>query len=160
MTKSATDVMQEIMFSAVVDSILALKTAAKGVPNALLRDINALHPNTTFADLPKELQDAITASVRAAFTRLLKEGYSVAPAGAATRSAPPRRDGPPTERRPRPPGGGRDRPGGGRDQPRGGRDRPAGDRERPRGGRDGAGPNKPSRGPRGPNPRKPGGAEG
>jgi hypothetical protein len=53
MTKSATDVMQEIMFSAVVDSILALKTAAKGVPNALLRDINSLHPNTTFADLPR-----------------------------------------------------------------------------------------------------------
>ena len=94
MTKSATDVMQEIMYSAVVDALLALRTASKGVPNALLRDINAVHPNTTFADLPPELQAAIGTSVRAAFTRLLKEGYSVSPAGSAPRSAPPRRDGP------------------------------------------------------------------
>lgn len=77
MTKSATDVMQDIIFSAILDSILALKQASKGLPNTLLRDLNALHPNTTFADLPKELQAAIFGSVKAAFTRLLKEGYSV-----------------------------------------------------------------------------------
>nr|WP_157217116.1 hypothetical protein [Sphingomonas formosensis] len=69
--------MQEIMFSAVMDSIAALKTASKGLPNTLLRDLNAIHANTTFADLPPELQAAITASVRAAFSRLLKEGYSI-----------------------------------------------------------------------------------
>ena len=87
MTKSATDVMQELLFAAVIDGIVALKDASRGVPNAMLRDIQALHPNTTFADLPKELQAAITASVRAAFTKLQKEGYTVAPAGAAQ---PPR----------------------------------------------------------------------
>ena len=119
MTKSATDIMQEIIYSAVVDSLLALRTASKGVPNALLRDINAIHPNTTFADLPQDLQAAIGASVRAAFTRLLREGYSVSPANTAGRTAPLRRDGPSPERRPRPPGprpsgSRRDRPGGGK----------------------------------------------
>ncbi len=92
MTKSATDVMQEIIYAAVVDSLDALKAASKGVPNTMLRELNAIHPNATFADLPKELQAAITASVRGAFNRLLKEGYSVAPRDAA----PPR---PPIDRR-------------------------------------------------------------
>ena len=90
MTKSATDVMQEILFSAILDSLAALKAASKGVPNTLLRDLNALHANATFADLPKELQASITASVRAAFTRLLREGYAVSNAQAAP--APPPRD--------------------------------------------------------------------
>jgi hypothetical protein len=93
MTKSATDLMQEVIFSAVLDGIGALKTASKGLPNTLLRDINALHANTTFTDLPAELQASITASVRASFQRLLKEGYSVS-AGAP---APVRPQRPPRE---------------------------------------------------------------
>ena len=86
MTRSATDVMQEALAPAVLDALAALKAASKGVPNTLLRDINAIHANTTFADLPKELQDSVAASVRAAFTRLLREGYAVSNAQAA----PPR----------------------------------------------------------------------
>lgn len=90
MSKSATDVMQDIVFSAIIDSIGALKAASKGVPNTLLRDLNSVHANTTLADLPPELQAAIATNVRAAFTRLLKEGYNVAPAGStAPRTAPP-----------------------------------------------------------------------
>ena len=90
MSKSATDVMQDIVFSAVIDSIGALKAASKGVPNTLLRDLNSVHANTTLADLPPELQAAIATNVRAAFTRMLKEGYTVAPAGSvAPRAAPP-----------------------------------------------------------------------
>ena len=88
MTKSATDVMQEIIYAAVVDSLDALKAASKGVPNRMLRELNAIHANATFADLPKELQAAITASVRGAFNRLLKEGYSVAPRDAAPARPP------------------------------------------------------------------------
>jgi hypothetical protein len=131
MTKSATDVMQEIVFSAVLDSIAALKAASKGLPNNLIRDIGALHANTTFADLPAEVQSSIAASVRAAFTRLLKEGYSVAPG----QSAPPRGQAPRREggsegtRRPGSPGRG-PRPGGGRPP-------------RPGGGRPGRGPKPP-----------------
>ena len=79
MPKAATDVMQAIIFSAVADAFDALKAASKGVPNTMLRDIQAVHRNATFADLPRELQDAINASVRSAFTQLLKEGYAVAP---------------------------------------------------------------------------------
>lgn len=82
--------MQEIIFSAVIDSIMALKAASKGMPNTLLRDLNAIHANTTFADLPKDLQAAIGASVRAAFARLLKEGYSVS----SGQIAPPRHSPP------------------------------------------------------------------
>jgi hypothetical protein len=125
MTKSATDVMQDILFAAVIDGVVALKAASKGLPNTLLRDLNAIHANTTFADLPPELQAAIQASVRAALTKLLREGYAVTPAG----SAPPpvRREGVP-----RHPGGNRGpRPGGG--GPRGPRSGPGGGR--PGGGR-------------------------
>ena len=133
MTKSATDVMQEILVSAVLDSFVALKAASKGLPNSLLRDLNAIHANTTFGDLPEEVQRAVAASVRAGFSRLLKEGYSVAPASAARderRPAPAGqgapRSGPrgPAQRPggpgrgPRPAGGPGGRPGGGRKPPR------------------------------------------
>ena len=79
MPRAASDVMQSIIFSAVLDAVAALKSASGGLPNQLLRDVQAIHPNVTFADLPKALQDAIAESTRAAFTQLLKEGYSVGP---------------------------------------------------------------------------------
>lgn len=90
MKKSATDVMEEIVFSAVIDAIGALKLASKGMPNTLLRDLGAVHPNTTLGDLPKELQAAIAESVRSAFGRLRKAGYTVANSELAAPSAPPR----------------------------------------------------------------------
>jgi len=79
MPRAATDVMQSVIFSAVLDAVAALKAGSGGLRNNLLRDVQAIHPNVTFADLPKALQDAIAASTRTAFTQLLKEGYSVAP---------------------------------------------------------------------------------
>jgi hypothetical protein len=79
MPRAANDVMQSILFSAVLDAIAALKAASGGLPNQLLRDVQAIHPNVTFADLPKQLQDAIAESTRTAFTQLLKEGYAVGP---------------------------------------------------------------------------------
>ncbi len=101
MPKAATDVMQAIIFSAVADAFDALKVASKGVPNTMLREIQAVHRNATFADLPQELQDAINASVRSAFTQLLKEGYAVAPSqGHGSR---PLDRVPERERRERPP---------------------------------------------------------
>lgn len=134
MAKSATDLMQEILFSTVLDSIVALKDAANGLPNPLLRELNSIHPNTTYADLPREVQAAIATNVRSAFTRLLKEGYSVAQ-GVEQRRAPPAASAP--THRPR---------GGPGDRPRGG----SGDRRPPR---DGQGP---KRGPGpGNKPRRP-----
>ena len=143
MKKSATEIMQEIVFAAVVDAVDALKARSKGLPNNLLRDLNALHANTAFADLPAELQAAIGASTRAAFARLLKEGYSVSAGEPARPPARPqgerrpgpregqgregaRRDGPGGKPRGRPggPGGRPDRPGGGRPGGGGGRGRP------------------------------------
>lgn len=119
MQRAASDVMQSIIFSAVVEAVEAVKAAHKGVPNLMLRDLQALHPNTTFADLPKPLQDAIGQSVRAAFTQLLKEGYAVGPRLAVQQSRPmdrvPERQhrGPPADRRGPPRGPGRGpRPGG------------------------------------------------
>jgi len=145
MTKSATDVMQEILFSAFLDSIDALKAASKGMPNTLVRDLSALHANTTFSDLPKEVQASLSASVRAAFTRLLKEGYSVAPGQSAPpRGAPPPRRDAGTEgpRRSGPQGRG-PRPGGGRPGSPGGK--PGGP-----GGRPGGSNNRSGRGPKAP----------
>ena len=116
MNKSANEVMQEILFSAVTDAIAALRAASRGVPNNLLRDLNAVHPNTTFADLPAELQAAVSASVRSAFTRLLREGYSVSPTNAPPPRDPrPRPDVPRSGLRPgRPPARDGDAPGKGR----------------------------------------------
>lgn len=114
-THSATDIMQEILFSAVLDAIAAFKDASKGLPNALLRDLNAVHRNTSTADLPREVQDAVAASTRAAFTRLQKEGYAVAqgrgtpnpaggPGGSPRTPRPPQNRGAPVvETRRRPP---------------------------------------------------------
>ncbi len=119
MKKSANELMQEIVAAATIDGVMALKAASKGLPNNLLRDIGAIHANTTVADLPTELQAAIAASARAGFGKLMKEGYTVAPAGAVQ---PPRPDRPHRPERPhrtdrphrperprgpRPPGGGR-----------------------------------------------------
>ena len=117
--------MQSVIFSAILDAIAALKAGAGGLPNNLLRDVQAIHPNVTFADLPKALQDAIVASTRAAFTQLLKEGYAVGPKQQMQVSRPidrvPERDrrGPPRgpsegHRR-----GGRPPRGDGTDKPRG-----------------------------------------
>lgn len=119
MPRSANEVMQSIIFSAILDGLAALKSASKGLPNQLLRDVQAIHPNVTFADLPKELQDAIAESTRMAFTQLLKDGYAVGPRQQvqATRpmdrvperqrhgSGPNDRRGPPRGPRRGPPGG-------------------------------------------------------
>ena len=132
MPRAAHDVMQSILFSAVLDGIAALKRASGGLPNQLLRDVQAIHPNVTFADLPKELQDQLAESTRAAFTALLKEGYAVGPRQqmqatrpldrvperqrTLDRRGPPRgpRRGPPSgdgpNKGPRGPGGGPGRP--------------------------------------------------
>jgi hypothetical protein len=125
--------MQAIIFSAVLDGIAALKRASGGLPNQLLRDVQAIHPNVTFADLPKELQDAIAESTRAAFSQLLKDGYAVGPRQQMQQSRPidrvPERQRP-SDRRgpPRPPRGPRRGPanGDGPDKPRGGPGGPGG----------------------------------
>ena len=109
MEKSATDIMQDALVTAVLDAIVAWKAAAGGLTNVLARDLGAVHPNTTLADLPREVQSALSASTRATFNRLLKEGYNVAK-GAPQRpvhsgprpDAPPR--GPQGPRGPRGPG--------------------------------------------------------
>ena len=131
MPRAANDVMQSILFSAVLDGIAALKRVSGGLPNQLLRDVQAIHPNVTFADLSKELQDALVESTRSAFTALLKEGYAVGPRQQMQQSRPidrvPERDrrGPPRgpsqghRRGGRPPkGDGPDKPGGGPSRPR------------------------------------------
>lgn len=90
MAKSANEIMQDILFSAVIDSIQAMKTASKGLPNTLLRDLNAIHANVTLTDLPPEVQTAIASNVRTAFTKLLKEGYAVSSSsGVPERRTPP-----------------------------------------------------------------------
>ena len=126
MQRAASDVMQSVLLSAVIDALEAMKAASGGVPNNMLRDLQSVHRNTTFADLPKAVQDSLVQSVRAAFTQLLKEGYAVGPKGEIQRSRPmdrvPERDrrGPQDRRdfRQKPgrrgPGGPGGAPGGGR----------------------------------------------
>jgi hypothetical protein len=117
--------MQSIIFSAVLDGLAALKRASGGLSNQLLRDVQAIHPNVTFADLPKELQDQIAETTRAAFTQLLKEGYAVGPRQQMQQSRPmdrvPERRGPGSPDRRGPPRGANRGPsnGQGPDKPRG-----------------------------------------
>jgi len=70
--RAASDVMQSVLLSAVIDALEAMKAASGGVPNNMLRDLQSVHRNTTFADLPKAVQDSIAQSVRAAFTCRLR----------------------------------------------------------------------------------------
>jgi hypothetical protein len=132
--------MQSIVFSAVLEALEALKRGSGGLPNQLLRDVQAIHRNVTFADLPKALQDQIVESTRGAFTQLLKEGYAVGPRQQIQTSRPidrvPERDrrGPPRgpshghRRGGRPPSGGD-----GGDKPGGGPGGPSGPRKPPKG---------------------------
>jgi len=101
--------MQSIIFAAMLDGLAALKRGSGGLPNQLLRDVQAIHPNVTFADLPKVLQDQIVESTRTAFTQLLKEGYAVGPRQQVQASRPMDRV----------PERSRDRPGDRRGPPRG-----------------------------------------
>src|SRR6478672_7492802 len=134
MPRAATDVMQSILFSAVLDGIAALKRASGGLPNQLLRDVQAIHPNVTFADLPKALQDQIVETTRSSFSQFLKEGYAVGPRQQMQQSRP-------IDRVPE-----RQRTSDRRGPPRGPRRGPPG----------GEGPDKNPRGPGGPSrPRKP-----
>ena len=141
MQRAATDVMQSILLSAVIDALEAMKTASKGVPNLMLRDLQSVHRNTTFDDLPKPVQDSIAQSVRAAFTQFLKEGYAVGPKGAVQQSrpmdrVPERQRGGPGDRR-----GPADRRFVRKDPGRRGPDRPGGGPGKgPRGGKPGGGP--------------------
>lgn len=88
MPKAAADVVRSILFSAVIDAIEALRAASKGLPNTMLRDLQSIHRNTAFDDLPKEVQDSIAAGVRSAFNELSKEGYAVGPRSAIQQSRP------------------------------------------------------------------------
>jgi hypothetical protein len=124
MPKAAADVVRSVLFSAVIDAIEALRASSKGLPNNMLRDLQSIHRNTAFEDLPKEVQDSIVKSVHSAFGELLKEGYAVGPRAAVQQSRPmdrvPERErrgpndrrGPPRGHRPRTPGGPRNGPGG------------------------------------------------
>jgi hypothetical protein len=132
--------MQSIIFSAVLEGLAALKRASGGLPNQLLRDVQAIHPNVTFGDLPKELQDQIVETTRSAFTQLLKEGYAVGPRQQMQQSRPmdrvPERRGPgPSDRRGPPRGPRRGPPSGGSnpDKPRGGPGGPSRPRKPPKG---------------------------
>ena len=105
MPKAAADVVRSVLYSAVIDAIEALRASSKGLPNNMLRDLQSIHRNTAFEDLPKEVQDSIAKSVHAAFGELLKEGYAVGPRAAVQQSRPmdrvPERErrGPPNDRR-------------------------------------------------------------
>ena len=117
MVKAASDVMQSVLIAAVVEAIEALKAGAGGLPNNLLRDLQGVHRNAAFADLPKALQDSINQSVRTAFNELLKQGYAVGPKGDMQQARPidrvPEQDRrAPTERRFPRAGPGRRGPGG------------------------------------------------
>ena len=126
MQRAASDVIQSVILSAVIDALEGMKAASKGLPNQMLRDLQAVHPNTAYADLPKALQDSSAHSVRAAFSQLLKEGYAVGPKQAGQMSQPmdrvPERDrrGPAERRfvRKDPGRRGSDRPGGSGKGPR------------------------------------------
>ena len=131
MVKAASDVMQSVLIATVVEAIEALKAGSGGLPNNLLRDLQGVHRNAAFHDLPKALQASINQSVRTAFNELLKEGYAVGPKSEMQQSRPidrvPQQERrAPTERRFPRSGPGRRGPGSapGRGPPSGGKPKP------------------------------------
>jgi hypothetical protein len=80
MARSATDTLHDVINAAVIDAVVALKESSKGLPNALLRDLSAIHANTAYGDLPTAIQSAVASSVREAFVQLKRNGYVVADA--------------------------------------------------------------------------------
>jgi hypothetical protein len=88
MTQSATDIVRDVINAAIVDAIVALKDASQGLPNALMRDLAAIHANTAFGDLPLAVQKAVAFSVRDAFSKLQKNGYVIAEAKSVSPAAP------------------------------------------------------------------------
>ena len=131
MVKAASDVMQSVLIATVVEAIEALKAGSGGLPNNLLRDLQGVHRNAAFPDLPKALQASINQSVRTAFNELLKEGYAVGPKSEMQQSRPidrvPQQERrAPTERRFPRSGPGRRGPGSapGRGPPSGGKPKP------------------------------------
>lgn len=78
MNSTATQVLQDAIFASVCEAITAFKKNAGGMPNALARDLAAVHDNTAFADIPESVQNAIKKATQDALKRLNKEGYSVA----------------------------------------------------------------------------------
>ena len=138
MPKAAADVIRSVLFSAVIDAIEALRASSKGLPNNMLRDLQSIHRNTAFEDLPKDVQDSIVKSVHSAFGELLKEGYAVGPRAAVQQSrpldrVPERQRNGPGDRRGPPRGPGRGpRPNG---RPGGGNGPGGGPGKGPRGGR-------------------------
>ncbi len=88
MSKSAVEVMQEAMFSAIIDAIEAMKKSSGGTQNVLLREIMAIHANTTFDSLSEGVRDSIKTSVTDSLKRLGREGYTVAPKDGSSYSKP------------------------------------------------------------------------
>jgi hypothetical protein len=77
MSKSANEIVQEALFSSLIEAVTALK--AGGTPNTILRDLSAIHANTSMDSLPDGVQKALQAGVRDTMARLQKEGYVIAP---------------------------------------------------------------------------------
>lgn len=75
--KSAKEVMQEICFNALVEAVQSMKR--NNIDNGLLREVKALHSNTTFADLPDYVKKSLRDNVDRAFIKLNSEGYVVTP---------------------------------------------------------------------------------
>lgn len=73
--KSAKECMKDAMLAALVETLGALRK--ENVDNALIREVKAIHGNTTFNDLPECARTALHNSVDAAFARLSTEGYVV-----------------------------------------------------------------------------------
>ena len=87
MQRAATDVMQSIIFSAVLDGIAALKRSSGGLPNQLLRDVQAIHATSTFDDLPKALSGRNRPEHARRVHQLLKKAMRVGPASRCSNRA-------------------------------------------------------------------------
>lgn len=74
---SASEVLRAAIFSAFCAGIEAYRQNAGGLPNVLVRDLAAIHGNTSFSDLPEGVQKALRESTDQAFRKLLQSGYTV-----------------------------------------------------------------------------------
>lgn len=86
---SANEVLRAAIFSAFCAGVEACRQNAGGAPNVLVRDLSAIHSNTSFSDLPEAVQKALRDSTDQTFRKLLQAGYSVVPKSEV--KSPPRK---------------------------------------------------------------------
>ena len=75
---SSRELMQQIVVRSVIEAVQGMK-AANANDNTLLRELKALHGNTTMEDLPDHLKKLVNELTQSMFGYMNRNGYVLVP---------------------------------------------------------------------------------